>query len=173
MKLLSCVQLFTTPWSAAYQAPPSMGFSRQEYWSGVPLPSPQSYSIPCLISDKNIIAKLKTFLLVYERKTCFSSVSPVRSHLPAHSGHCWYQMCLCGGVSHIKSFFNTGWVSYNLILTLPGDHIRSHRLKAQSHKSAPYSPHFRCKSWVQIITSAPDQSVSHSVMSDSLRPHRL
>ena len=37
---LSCIQLFLTPWSAAYQAPPSMGFSRQEYWSGVPLPSP-------------------------------------------------------------------------------------------------------------------------------------
>ena len=39
MKSLSHVRLFTTPWSAAYQAPPSMGFSRQEYWSGVPLPS--------------------------------------------------------------------------------------------------------------------------------------
>ena len=35
----SC-QLLATPWTAAYQAPPSMGFSRQEYWSGVPLPSP-------------------------------------------------------------------------------------------------------------------------------------
>ena len=34
------VRLFMTPWTAAYQAPPSMGFSRQEYWSGVPLPSP-------------------------------------------------------------------------------------------------------------------------------------
>ena len=39
-KSLSCVQLFATPWTAAYQAPPSMGFSRQEYWSGVPLPPP-------------------------------------------------------------------------------------------------------------------------------------
>ena len=38
-KSLSRVQLFATPWTAAYQAPPSMGFSRQEYWSGVPLPS--------------------------------------------------------------------------------------------------------------------------------------
>ena len=37
---LSCVQLFATPWTAAYQAPPPMGFSRQEYWSGLPLPSP-------------------------------------------------------------------------------------------------------------------------------------
>ena len=39
VKLLSCVRLFATPWSTAYQAPSSMGFSRQEYWSGVPLPS--------------------------------------------------------------------------------------------------------------------------------------
>ena len=39
VKSLSRVQLFTTPWTVAYQAPPSMGFSRQEYWSGLPLPS--------------------------------------------------------------------------------------------------------------------------------------
>ena len=37
VKSLSCVWLLATPWTAAYQAPPSMGFSRQEYWSGVPL----------------------------------------------------------------------------------------------------------------------------------------
>ena len=41
IKSLSRVQLLVTPWTAAYQAPPSMGFSRQEYWSGVPLPSPK------------------------------------------------------------------------------------------------------------------------------------
>ena len=40
VKSLSRVWLLATPWTAAYQAPPSMGFSRQEYWSGVPLPSP-------------------------------------------------------------------------------------------------------------------------------------
>ena len=40
MKSLSCVWLFATPWTVAYQAPPSMGFSRQEYWSGLPFPSP-------------------------------------------------------------------------------------------------------------------------------------
>ena len=39
VKTLSHVWLLATPWTAAYQAPPSMGFSRQEYWSGVPLPS--------------------------------------------------------------------------------------------------------------------------------------
>ena len=39
----SCPTLIVTPWTAAHQAPPSMGFSRQEYWSGVPLPSPTYY----------------------------------------------------------------------------------------------------------------------------------
>ena len=42
VKLLSRIGLFSTPWTAAYQAPPSMGFSRQEYWSGVPLSSPHT-----------------------------------------------------------------------------------------------------------------------------------
>ena len=47
VKSLSLVRLFATPWSAAYQAPPTMGFSRQEYWSGVPLPFPSyKYSLP-------------------------------------------------------------------------------------------------------------------------------
>ena len=40
VKLLSRVQLFSTPWTVAYQAPLSMGFSRQRYWSGLPFPSP-------------------------------------------------------------------------------------------------------------------------------------
>ena len=40
VKSFSRVQLFATPWTTAYQAPPSMGFSRQEYWSGLPLSSP-------------------------------------------------------------------------------------------------------------------------------------
>ena len=41
VKSLSRARLLATPWTAAYQAPPSMGFSMQEYWSGVPLPSPK------------------------------------------------------------------------------------------------------------------------------------
>ena len=40
LKSLGRVRLFVTPWTTAYQAPLSMGFSRQEYWSGLPLPSP-------------------------------------------------------------------------------------------------------------------------------------
>ena len=41
VKSLSRIRLLATPWTAAYQAPPATGFSRQEYWSGVPLPSPR------------------------------------------------------------------------------------------------------------------------------------
>ena len=46
VKLLSCVQLFATPWTVAYQAPPSMGFSRWEYWTGLPFPSPRDLPNP-------------------------------------------------------------------------------------------------------------------------------
>ena len=44
VKLLSRVQLLVTPWTAAYQAPLFLGFSRQEYWSGLPFPSPMHES---------------------------------------------------------------------------------------------------------------------------------
>ena len=53
MKSLSCVQLVVTPWTAAHQAPLSMGFARQEYWSGVPLPS-----------SNLVLDHLKVFLLI-------------------------------------------------------------------------------------------------------------
>ena len=46
VKLLSRVWLFATPWTVPYHAPPSMGFSRQECWSGVPFPSPEDLPNP-------------------------------------------------------------------------------------------------------------------------------
>ena len=52
VKPLSRVRLFATPWTAAYEAPPPMGFSRQEYWSGVPSPSPI-----CLLDPSIVLAK--------------------------------------------------------------------------------------------------------------------
>ena len=45
VKSLSRVRLFATPWTVAYQASLSMGFSRQEYWSGLPFPSPRDLRI--------------------------------------------------------------------------------------------------------------------------------
>ena len=46
VKLLSHVQLFVTPWTVSNQVPPSMGFSRQEYWSGLPFPFPGALPNP-------------------------------------------------------------------------------------------------------------------------------
>ena len=46
MLLLSCVQLFVTPWNVAHQAPLSMGFSRQGYWSELPCPLPEYFQNP-------------------------------------------------------------------------------------------------------------------------------
>jgi len=70
VKSLSRVWLLATPWTATYQAPPSMGFSRQQYWRGVPLPSPLSIfthlnlrtrlspasSLPFLVSVKPLVS---------------------------------------------------------------------------------------------------------------------
>ena len=59
MKPLSPVRLCATPWTAAYQAPLSMGFSRQEYWSGVPLPSPKPEIEVAAISKVHKCFRLK------------------------------------------------------------------------------------------------------------------
>ena len=57
VKLLSHLRLFVTPWTVAYQALPSLGFSRQQYWSGLPLPSPKvsADSVKCLLWGKIIL----------------------------------------------------------------------------------------------------------------------
>ena len=62
MKSLSRARLLATPWTAAYQAPPPMGFSRQEDWSGVPLPSPLS---PECFQIRSITLNLGCVLIAY------------------------------------------------------------------------------------------------------------
>ena len=69
MKLLNCVQPSATPWTAAFQTPPSMGFSRQEYWSGVPLPSPKSsiLHINYQLSSVQSLSRVRLFV-THERQ---------------------------------------------------------------------------------------------------------
>ena len=55
VKSLSRVRPSATPWTAAHQAPPSMGFSRQEYWSGVPLPSPSCFMSSVIMSQQAVL----------------------------------------------------------------------------------------------------------------------
>ena len=70
VKSLSLVRLLATPWTAAHQAPPSMGFSRQECWSGVPLPSLKSVLNvvkPSDVEDKYLKLNLKYLSKVKSR----------------------------------------------------------------------------------------------------------
>ena len=62
MKSLSRVRLLATPWTADYQAPPSMGFSRQEYWSGVPLPSLMT-NLDSILKSRDITLPTKVCLV--------------------------------------------------------------------------------------------------------------
>ena len=62
VKLLSSIWLLATPWTASYQAPPSMGFSRQEYWSGSPLPSLKEGLVPVIW---NICTGFDTYIILY------------------------------------------------------------------------------------------------------------
>ena len=78
VKSLSRVQLLATPWTAAYQAPPAMGFSRQEYWSGVTLPSllgePTEVFICRVVPEETMVKVLATgppLPLLPEQQWCF------------------------------------------------------------------------------------------------------
>ena len=68
VKSLSRVRLLATPWTAAHQAHPSMGFSRQEYWSGVPLPSPDHNSRVLYVRHQKC-AILTRYTLLYKIET--------------------------------------------------------------------------------------------------------
>ena len=78
VKSLSHVRLFATPWTAAYQAPPSMGFSRQEYWSGVIAPSPtDQVGTPKILGMfLGHSSNLKSDACFYEGKKVMKYVSP-------------------------------------------------------------------------------------------------
>ena len=86
VKSLSRVWLLVTPWTAAYQAPPSMGFSRQEYWSGLPLPSPEEGEVIIIFKWGNSLQQhswgathADSGLLTPDPVSYFSVSSPVKS----------------------------------------------------------------------------------------------
>ena len=74
VKLLNRVRLFVTPWTLAYQAPPSMGFSRQEYWRGVPLPSLEEELKSLLIKVKEDSEKVGLNLNIQKTKIMASGL---------------------------------------------------------------------------------------------------
>ena len=72
---LSSVQLFATPWTVAHQAPLSMGFSRQEYWSGLPFPSPGDLPDPGI---ERRSPALRAYALISEPPGC-AQIVQIRS----------------------------------------------------------------------------------------------
>ena len=87
VKVLSRVRLLATSWTAAYQAPLSMGFSRQDYWSGVPMPSPEWIGYPLQYSWASLVAQPVKNLPTM-RETWVPSLGwedPLEKGKPAHS----------------------------------------------------------------------------------------
>ena len=85
VKSLSHVRLFVTPWTIAHQAPPSMGFSRQEYWSGVPLPSPV-YHLPITKCEAHAEPLKQSYLIVRTIQCHGWRLSPVTGYRSANWG---------------------------------------------------------------------------------------
>ena len=98
VKSLSRIRLLVTPWTAAYQAPPSMGFSRQEYWSRVPSPSPE-------ISWKYVKTSQSWFLspMWVSSEAACQTLPPF---LPQHSAHSRYSGNVCWVNEQIDEYIN-------------------------------------------------------------------
>ena len=127
VKSLSCVWLLAIPWTSAYLAPPSMGFSRQEYWSRVPLPSQFRTNFPNFpfIQTGTGLSPCPFSVLSGTRRSdghCSSNFSPALSHF-RNLGVGW------GGVAraliphqtwkHLKSVAECSWVYSSFPKRLP------------------------------------------------------
>ena len=83
VKSLSHIRLFATPWTVAHQAPPSMEFSRQEYWSGLPFPSPYSRFSTSIGLGLDLLPKKKK--IVDEKQVALSKENRRKKEMdPAH-----------------------------------------------------------------------------------------
>ena len=145
VRSLSCVRLFTTPWTAAYQAPPSMAFSRQEYWSGLPLPTPYKG-----LHKINILYWLKSKFMAVEFQTVLfpSGISVIKAN------SCWI----------FRKSIAIELKSHSVKLT-----IAFCFLLASFFLGLPTLPLVQAS--LHIHDVHPSVQFSHSVMSDSLPPH--
>ena len=102
MKSLSRVRLFATPWTVAYQAPPSMGFSRQEYWSGLPFPSPGDLSNPGIEpGSPEFQADALTSEPPGKSHSIIGRIQLMRSLTELHK-----MMCICSATNDLSCYIN-------------------------------------------------------------------
>ena len=108
--LLSCVWLFTTPWTVALQAPLFMEFSRQEYWSGLPFPLARDHPDPGVAENKYTDPKQKkNFVNILTRKKC----TIVFQYTWVTNTAYWNKLLLLHKAAEFINFFLTG-MTYNL-----------------------------------------------------------
>ena len=145
VRSLSRVRLLVTTWTTAYQAPPSMGFSRQEYWSGLPLPFP--WKVLCKI---NMLYWLKSRFVAVEFQTLIfpSGISVIKAN------SCWI----------FRKFIAIELKSHSVKLT-----IAFCFLLASFFLGLPTLSLVQAS--LHIHDVHPSVQFSHSVMSDSLPPH--
>ena len=121
--ILMSVRLFTTPWTVAYQTSPSMGFSRQEYWSGLPFPIPGDFPNPGIeLISPALAGRFFTTSNTWEGHFMYSSVYMLEKAMAPHSSTLAWKipwMEKSGGlqsmglawISHLQLI--SVWSSYN------------------------------------------------------------
>ena len=142
-KLLSHIWPSVTWWTAAYQAPPSMGFSRQEYWSGLPLPSPYVYFSVCLCIYIYIYIYFElhpsTFSIIFFSYSQLNiSIKGAQGFFIFSWGNLFCFLVLCGVLQN-------KWCSLNCYLW-SSEYIRAKEVKCISHQKALTSTHLQRKS---------------------------
>ena len=133
VKSLSRVQLFATPWTAAFQAPPPMGFYRQEYWSGVPLPSPQcKYKPPQILSYLGVYSLWMRLVLAVNTQSQARGFSNseysylARLSFNIHSGQNNIAYVIwCSILSHHKSAHWRAQIIQSSFLLCPSETLQS------------------------------------------------
>ena len=178
VKSLSHVRLFATPWTVAHQAPPSMGFSRQEYWSGLPFPSPGDVPnpgieprSPALQADtltsepsgkpvKLVILTTKwessgEAIHYWEQDLCFS-----------HPSWCWEQCSACSMLYCVSIRLKGAEAMFHQFLACcriqEGQHMFIHWVQ----KYEPWAHYARCQEYSR-------NEQTHLLPSGSLQPNHL
>ena len=113
VKLLSRVLLFATPWTIAYQAAPSMGFSRQEYWSGLPFASPGDFPDPGIEPRS---PTLQSDALLSE---------------PSGKFHIYVYMCVCIHIVLHSKLVGTQYELYFLLVFVRSSQFARHKIHSQ------------------------------------------
>ena len=123
VKSLSRVRLFATPWTVAHQTPPSMGFSRQNYWSGLPFPSPGDLPNSGIESRS---PKLLADSLLSEPQ---GGYSPWRGKKVWHAWAHIHCCCCCKSLSRVQLFATPwtvacqGFPAHHYLLELAQTHV--------------------------------------------------